>query len=59
MKSKEIEVVEEYKYLGCVINEHLESRRMVEERAKAGARALSEWLRKCRVAVGEVRGETL
>ena len=31
---------------------------MVEERAKAGARALSEWLRKCRVAVGEVRGET-
>ena len=58
MESKEIEVVEEYKYLGCVINEQLGSRRMVEERAKAGARALSEWLRKCRVAVGEVRGET-
>ena len=56
--SKRIEVVEEYKYLGCVINEQLGSRRMVEERAKAGARALSEWLRKCRVAVGEVRGET-
>ena len=30
---------------------------MVEERAKAGARALSEWLRKCRVAVGGVRRE--
>ena len=58
MDSKRIEVVEEYKYLGCVINEQLGSRRMVEERAKAGARALSEWLRKCRVAVGEVRGET-
>ena len=56
--SKEIEVVEEYKYLGCVINEHLGSRRMAEERAKAGVRALSEWLRKCRVAVGEVREET-
>ena len=42
--SKRIEVVEEYKYLGCVINEQLGSRRMVEERAKAGARALSEWL---------------
>ena len=55
--SKEIEVVEEYKYLGCVINEQLGSRRMVEERAKAGARVLSEWLRKCRVVVGEVRGE--
>ena len=58
MESKEIKVVEEYKYLGCVINEQLGSRRMVEERAKAGARALSEWLRKCRVTVGEVRGET-
>ena len=38
--SKRIEVVEEYKYLGCVNNEQLGSRRMVEERAKAGARAL-------------------
>ena len=56
--SKEIKVVEEYKYLGCVINEQLGSQRMVEERAKAGARALSEWLRKCRVTVGEVRRET-
>ena len=58
MESKEIEVVEEYKYLGYVVNEHLGSRTIVEKRAKAGARALSEWLRKCRVAVGEVRGET-
>ena len=56
--SKRIEVVEEYKYLGCVINEQLGTRRMVEERAKAGARALSEWLRKCRAVVGELRGET-
>ena len=56
--SKRIKVVEEYKYLGCVINEQLVSRRMMEERAKAGARALSEWLRKFRVAVGEVRRET-
>ena len=58
MDSKKIEVVEEYKYLGCVINEQLGSQRMVEERAKAGARALSKWLRKCRIVVGEVRGET-
>ena len=55
--SKEIEVVEEYKYLGCVINEHLGSQRMVKERAKTGARALSEWRKKCRVAVGKVRRE--
>ena len=31
---------------------------MVKERAKAGARALSDWLRRCRASVGEVRGET-
>ena len=55
--SKKIKVVEEYKYLGCVINEQLGSRRMMEERGKAGTRVLSEWLRKCRVAVEEVRGE--
>ena len=35
--SEKIEVMEEYKYLGCVINEQLGSRRMVEERVKAGA----------------------
>ena len=32
--------------------------RMVEKRAKAGARALSDWLRRCRATVGEVRGAT-
>ena len=29
---EEIGIVEEYKYLGCVVNEHLESMRMVVER---------------------------
>ena len=57
MDSKEIEVVEEYNYLWCVISEQLGSRRMMEARRKATARVLSEWLRKCRVAVGEVRRE--
>ena len=56
--SKEIEVVKEYKYLGCVINEQLGSRRIIEKRAMAGVRALSKWLRKCTVTVGEVRGVT-
>ena len=53
---EEIVVVEEYKYLGCVVDECGQCRRMVEERAKAGARALSDWLRRCRASVGEVRG---
>ena len=53
-----IKVVEEYKYLGCVVDEHLSNVRMIEERAKAGAKALSDWLRRCRATVGEVRGAT-
>ena len=55
---EQIAVVEEYKYLGCVVDEHGQCRSMVKERAKAGARALSDWLRRCRASVGEVRGET-
>ena len=55
---EEIAVVEEYKYLGCVVDEHGQCRRMVEERAKAGAGALSNWLRRCRASVGEVRAGT-
>ena len=31
---------------------------MVKERANAGARALSSWLRGCTAAIGEVKGET-
>ena len=55
---EEVRVVEEYKYLGCVVNEHLQNVRMVEERAKAGMGALGDWLRRCRATVGEVRGST-
>ena len=58
MGEEEFAIVEEYMYLGCVVDEHGQCRRMVEERAKAGARALSDWLRRCRASVGEVRGET-
>ncbi len=40
------------------VNDQFNCVRMVEERAKAGAKALSDWIRSCRVAVGELRGET-
>ena len=53
-----IDVVEKYKYLGCTVNEHLECKGMIEERAMAGTRALSSWLRSCRAMVREVRGTT-
>ena len=55
---EEIKVMQEYKYLGCVIDEYLSNVRMVEERAKAGAMALSDWLRRCRATAGEVKGAT-
>ena len=35
----------EYKYLGCIVIQHVESRAMVDSRAKAGARALCAWLK--------------
>ena len=55
---EEIKVMEEYKYLGCVVDEYLSNVRMVEERAEAGAKALNDWLRRCRATVGEVKGAT-
>ena len=58
VNDERIGVVEEYKYLGCMVNDRLNCARMAEERAKAGAKALSDWIRRCRVAVGELRGET-
>ena len=55
---EEIAIVEEYKHLGFVVDEHGRCRRMVEERAKAGAVILSNWLRRCRASGGDVRGGT-
>ena len=57
VNDERIGVVEEYKYLGCMVNDRLNCARMAEERPKAGAKALSDWIRRCRVAVGELRGE--
>ena len=58
MNGERIEVIEVYKYLGCTINQHLECKGMVKERANAGDRALSFLLSGCTAAIGEVKGET-
>ena len=42
-------------YLGCIINEHVESKVMVDSRAKGGAMALCARLRRCRSSVGELK----
>ena len=49
-----IPIVSNYKYLGCAVDEHLELKEMVEEKAVAGRRALSAWLNRCKTEVGDV-----
>ena len=51
-------MVQEYKYLGCVVDEYLEYKSMIEARAKAGMKALYAWLQRCRACVGELRRGT-
>lgn len=50
---QEIPMASSYKYLGCVIDEHLTLKDMVEDRAAAGKRALGSWLGRCRREVGD------
>ena len=50
----EIPVVSQYKYLGCVIDEHLELNDMVEEKAVVGKKALGAWFSRCRVELGDI-----
>ena len=40
-------MVSSYKYLGCIANEHLELKEMVEEKAAAEKRALDAWMNRC------------
>ena len=42
-----IPMVSSYKYLGCVVDEHLELKEMVEKKAAAGRRALGAWMNRC------------
>ena len=49
-----IPMVSSCKYLGCGVDEHLELKEMVEEKAAAGRRALSTWLNRCKAEVGDV-----
>ena len=44
MGGQEIPMVSSNKYLGCVIDEHLTLKDMVEDRAAAGKKALGSWL---------------
>ena len=43
-----VEVVESYKYLGCIVNEHMHCREMVRERATAGRGDVKHFLMRCK-----------
>ena len=47
MEIRMMPMVTKYRYLGCVVDEHLELKEMVEEKAAAGKRALGAWLNRC------------
>ena len=52
--NEEVPKVEQYRYLGCVVDEHLELKNMMEERAVAGKKALGAWFHCCRSELGDV-----
>ena len=51
----EIPMVNQYKYLECVIDEQLELNDMVEEKVVAGKKAVGAWFSQCRVEVGDIQ----
>ena len=54
MDDEAIPTVSSYKYLGCVVDEHLVLTEMVEERAEAGRRALGACFQMCQAEIGDV-----
>ena len=55
---EEIPMVSCYKYLGCVVDEHLGFREMVQDKVVAGKKALGAWFQPCRVEVGDIGTRT-
>ena len=49
-----IPMIYSYKYLGCVVDEHLVLTVMVGERAEAGRRALGACFQRCQAEIGDV-----
>ena len=49
-----IPMVSSYKYLGCVVDEFLELKEMVEDKAEAGRRALGACFQRCRAEMVDV-----
>ena len=50
---EEVPVVSSYKYLGCIVDEFLEMREMIEDKAMAGKKAWLAEGRYCTVSNGD------
>ena len=51
---EEVPVVSSYKYLGCIVDEFLEMREMIEDKAMAGKKALGAWFQRCTAELGDI-----
>jgi hypothetical protein len=47
------------KYLGCILDEHVDLKVMVEDRVREGSKALWSWWEGCRKAEDQVSGAYL
>ena len=51
---EELPLVSRYKYLGCMLDEFLELKDMIEDRVGSGKKALGAWWQQCNVELGGV-----
>ena len=51
---EEVPVVSSYKYLGCIVDEFLEMKEMIEDKAMAGKKALGTWFQRCTAELGDI-----
>ena len=49
---QELPLVLNCKYLGCMVNEHLDLDDMVEDKEVDGKKALGAWFQRCNVEMG-------
>ena len=58
IEGEEVPVVDKVKYFGCILDEHVDLKVMVEDRIRAGSKALCMVLVGGRRVEGQVNGHT-
>ena len=54
INGEEFPVVSSYKYLGCIVDEFLEMKEMIEDKAMAGKKALGVWFQRYTAELGDI-----